>query len=85
MSGDAYEFTSIEQASAAGLDARHTMEHMVETVLCALNGNVEALDTGFFFSFVDVQERTWTLSVLPDGESAVSRKLLERAMEGDEG
>lgn len=77
---EAFSFTSIESAAEAGIDAYHVMEHLVETVLCTLGGRSEALDSGFFFSFKDAQERTWTLSVLPQGGSPVSEKLLERAM-----
>jgi hypothetical protein len=83
MSGDDnyYKFTDLESANAVGLDPEHTMEHMIETVLCAARGNTRVLDSGFYFQFRDAGNRTWTLSVIPEDGGVITDALLKEVME----
>jgi len=75
------KFTSIEEARQFGFDPAHVVEHMAETVLCAFRGRAEGLDMGFYFSFRDEADRTWTLSVIPADGGVISDALLESAQE----
>jgi hypothetical protein len=75
-------FTNAGQASEYGVDVNHLIQHMAETVLCVANGNPAIFDLGFYFSFRDALDRTWTLSVLPEDGGVISDALLKEAQEG---
>jgi hypothetical protein len=75
------KFESFEEAYNYGVDPSHVAEHMIGTVMCVFEGDLSLLDKGFFFSFRDRDNRTWTLSVIPEDGGVITDALIEAAQE----
>ena len=94
MSDDEYELfatdsytegmdAAAERAASVGIDIEHLFDHLMETALCTLQGDIQSLyDNGLFVHFTDEHDLEWTFSAVPAHGGIVQQALIERAFEG---